>query len=129
MADINADGWLDIFVCNAGSMRNPALRSNQLFINNRDLTFTESADKYGLSDSGYTTHASFFDYDMDGDLDCFKIDNSPVPVNSLGYPKQRDLFADNWNVPDYLKVEEITCTAMITGILLKLPSRLAYMAL
>ncbi len=103
MADINVDGWLDIFVCNAGSMHHAALRSNQLFINNKDLTFTESAEKYGLNDSGYTTQVSFFDYDLDGDLDCFKIDNSPVPVNSLGYPKQRDLFADKWNVPDYLK--------------------------
>jgi hypothetical protein len=103
MADINADGWLDIFVCNAGSMHNAALRSNQLFINNKDLTFTDSAEKYGLKDSGYTTQVSFFDYDIDGDLDMFKIDNSPVPVNSLGYPKQRDVFADKWNVPDYLK--------------------------
>ncbi|MEY2918346.1 MAG: hypothetical protein RIS73_2060, partial [Bacteroidota bacterium] len=60
MADVNADGWLDIFVCNAGSMHNASLRSNQLFINNHDLTFTESADKYGLKDSGYTTQVSFF---------------------------------------------------------------------
>ncbi len=103
MADINADGWLDIFVCNAGSMHNAVLRSNQLFINNHDLTFTESAEKYGLKDSGYTTQVSFFDYDMDGDLDMFKIDNSPVPVNSLGYPQQRDVIAANWNVADYLK--------------------------
>lgn len=103
MADIDADGWLDIFVSNAGNMHNGALRSNQLFINNHNLTFTESAAKYGLSDSGYTTQVSFFDYDLDGDLDCFKIDNSPVPVNSLGYPKQRDLPADKWNVAGYLK--------------------------
>lgn len=103
MADINADGWLDIFVSNAGNMHNTLLRSNQLFINNHDLTFTESAEKYGLKDSGYTTQVSFFDYDLDGDLDMFKIDNSPVPVNSLGYPKQRDVLADKWNVPNYLK--------------------------
>ncbi len=103
MADINADGWLDIFVSNAGNMHNGALRSNQLFINNHNLTFTESAAKYGLADSGYTTQVSFFDYDLDGDLDCFKIDNSPVPVNSLGYPKQRDLQAEKWNVAWYLK--------------------------
>ena len=103
MADINADGWLDIFVCNAGSMQNAALRSNQLFINNKNLTFTESATQYGLADAGYTTQVSFFDYDLDGDLDMFKIDNSPVPVNSLGYPKQRDLAAEKWNVPSFLK--------------------------
>jgi enediyne biosynthesis protein E4 len=114
MADVNADGWLDIFVCNAGSMHNAALRSNQLFINNHlspspngegggEVTFTESAAKFGLADSGYTTQASFFDYDLDGDLDMFKIDNSPVPVSSLGYPKQRDVLAQDWKVADYLK--------------------------
>ncbi|CAN5479371.1 VCBS repeat-containing protein [soil metagenome] len=103
MADINGDGWLDIFVSNAGSMDNAALRSNQLFINNHDLTFTESAAKYRLNDSGYTTQVSFFDYDLDGDLDMFKIDNSPIPVNSLGYPKQRDVAADKWKVAAYLK--------------------------
>jgi hypothetical protein len=103
MVDVNADGWLDIFVSNAGSMDNAALRSNQLFVNNHDLTFTESAAKYGLNDSGYTTQVSFFDYDMDGDLDMFKIDNSPVPVSSLGYPKQRDMPAGKWNVANNLK--------------------------
>ncbi len=114
MADVNADGWLDIFVCNAGSMQNAALRSNQLFINNHlspspggegrgEVTFTESAAKFGLTDSGYTTQVSFFDYDLDGDLDMFKIDNSPVAVSSLGYPKQRDVLAQNWKVADYLK--------------------------
>jgi len=103
MVDINNDGWLDIYVCNAGSIQNAGLRKNQLFINNHDLTFTDSAAQYGLDNDGYTTQASFFDYDMDGDLDCFIINNSPVPVNSLGYPKQRDLLAEKWNVPDFLK--------------------------
>jgi hypothetical protein len=103
MVDINNDGWLDIYVCNAGNMQNAGLRKNQLFINNHDLTFTDSAAQYGLDNDGYTTQASFFDYDMDGDLDCFIINNSPVPVNSLGYPKQRDLLAEKWNVADFLK--------------------------
>ena len=103
MVDINNDGWLDIYVCNAGNMHNGTLRKNQLFINNHDLTFTESAEKYGLADSGYTTQASFFDYDMDGDLDCFIINNSPIPINSLSYPQQRNVLAQNWAVPDYLK--------------------------
>lgn len=102
-ADVNNDGWLDIYVCNAGNMNNAALRKNQLFINNHDLTFTERAVEFGLADSGYSTQASFFDYDMDGDLDCFIINNSPIAVNSLGYPHQRDLPADKWNVPDNLK--------------------------
>ena len=100
MVDINNDGWLDIYVCNAGNMNDSNLRRNQLFINNHDLTFTESAAKYGLDINGYSTQASFFDYDLDGDLDCFIIENSPVPVSSLGYPKQRDVLASNWKVAD-----------------------------
>ena len=58
-------------------------RRNKLYINNHNLTFTESAAKYGLDISAYTTQVSFFDYDMDGDLDCFMINNSPIPINQL----------------------------------------------
>jgi hypothetical protein len=101
--DINHDNWLDIYVCNAGNMQSAGLRKNQFFINNHNLTFTDSAAKYGLDNDGYSIQSSFFDYDIDGDLDCFIINNSPVPVNSLGYPKQRDLPADKWNVADNLK--------------------------
>lgn len=98
MVDINNDGWLDIFVCNAGSMSDSSLRRNQLFINNHDLTFTESAAEYGLDDAGYTTQVSFFDYDLDGDLDCFIINNSPISPNSLNYANQRDLPDADWQV-------------------------------
>mgnify|MGYP003694742923 CR=1 FL=1 len=59
MADINGDGWLDIYVCNAGNMHDPELRKNQLFINNHNLTFTDSAEQYGLAEDGYSTQASF----------------------------------------------------------------------
>ena len=103
LADVNADGWLDIYVCNAGNMFDPALRKNQLFINNHNLTFTESAEKYGLDNSGYSTQASFFDYDLDGDLDCFIVNNTPIPVNTLNYANMRDLPADKWAVADFLK--------------------------
>lgn len=102
-ADINADGWLDIYVCNAGNMFDVALRKNQLFINNHNLTFTESAEKYGLDNSGYSTQASFFDYDLDGDLDCFLVNNTPIPVNTLNYANMRDLPAEKWAVADFLK--------------------------
>ena len=101
--DINGDGWLDIYVCNAGSMLDSMLRKNQLFINNHDLTFTESAAKYGLGNNGYTTQASFFDYDLDGDLDCFMVNNSPIPVNTLNYANMRDLPLSESRVPDFLK--------------------------
>ncbi len=100
--DINNDGWLDIYVCNSGHMSN-GHRKNQLYINNHNLTFTESSKKYGLDISAYTTQVSFFDFDNDGDLDCFMIDNSPIPVNQLGYAANRDLPEDKWKVGDFLK--------------------------
>jgi hypothetical protein len=90
MADVNGDGWLDIYVCNAGHMDDGTLRRNQLFINDHHNHFTDSAEQYGLADSGYTTQASFFDYDGDGDLDCFIINNSPM-VNTLDYVNQREI--------------------------------------
>lgn len=93
LVDINADGWLDIYVCNAGNMLDKTLRKNQLFINNHNLTFTEQAAQYGLDNDGYSTQASFFDYDVDGDLDCFLVNNSPIPVNTLNYANMR-------NIPD-----------------------------
>ena len=83
MADINADGWLDIYVCNAGIDKWKTQDGNKLFINNHDLTFTEKAKEYGLDEKGYTTHAAFFDYDLDGDLDCYILNNSFIPVNTL----------------------------------------------
>jgi len=68
-ADVNGDGWLDIYVCSSGHMPT-GNRKNKLYINNHNNTFTESAAKYGLDISAYTTQVSFFDYDGDGDLDC-----------------------------------------------------------
>ena len=102
MVDINADGWLDIYVCNAGFQSGVA-QENELYINNRDGTFSEKAAAYGLADAGYTTHASFFDYDLDGDLDCYILNNSFIPVNTLNYANKRDLRAEQWPVADYLK--------------------------
>lgn len=102
MVDINADGWLDIYVCNSGHMIN-GNRRNKLYINNHNLTFTDSAAEYGLAVSAYTTQVSFFDYDMDGDLDCFMINNSPMPVNTLNNANRRDLPDNKWPVEPFLK--------------------------
>jgi len=102
MTDINNDGWLDIYVCNSGHMKD-GNRRNKLYINNHNLSFTESAKQYGLDISAYTTQVSFFDYDMDGDLDCFMINNSPMPINNLGYSNKRDLPEAKWPVADFLK--------------------------
>ncbi|GAB4001084.1 VCBS repeat-containing protein [Spirosoma daeguense] len=75
LADVNADGWLDIYVSYSG-LRPDSLRRNQLFINNHNLTFTDQAATYGLDDAGYSVQANFFDYDRDGDLDCFLINHN-----------------------------------------------------
>lgn len=75
IVDINGDGWLDIYVCKSGNPNGPN-RHNELFINNGDLTFTEKAAEYGLDVLGLSNHASFFDYDRDGDLDCYLLNNS-----------------------------------------------------
>jgi len=90
IADVNADGFLDIYVCNAGDGKGVD-RENELYINNGDLTFTEKAHHYGLADSGLTTHAVFFDYDKDGDIDCYVLNNSSQPVSSLGYRNLREV--------------------------------------
>ena len=103
MADINNDGWLDIYVCNAGYHKSVLKQSNQLFINTHQLAFKESAKEYGLNETGYTTHAAFFDYDMDGDLDCYILNNSFIPVNTLNYSNKRELRAADWPVADFLK--------------------------
>ena len=102
MVDINNDGLLDIYVCNAGNIEGED-RNNELFINNGDLTFTEKASEYNLNENGFTTHAAFFDYDLDGDLDVYILNNSFIPVASLGYNNKRDLRAKDWNLPDVFK--------------------------
>lgn len=78
MADINGDGHLDIYVC-AVSREHGLKGQNQLFLNKGDGTFTETAAQYGLNFSGYSTQAAFFDYDHDGDLDCYIVNQSHHP--------------------------------------------------
>ena len=68
-ADINQDGWMDIYVSQGGPYSRDK-RKNLLLINQGDLTFIEKAEEYGLDDTGISTQSAFFDYDKDGDLDC-----------------------------------------------------------
>jgi enediyne biosynthesis protein E4 len=86
MVDINGDGWLDIYVCNGGEIPGDD-RANELYINQRNGQFKEEAHAYGLDDRGISTQAIFFDYDHDGDLDCFVLNNSNKSVESFGYSK------------------------------------------
>ncbi len=80
MADVNADGLLDIYVCQVGQYKQFS-GQNQLFVNNGNGTFTERAAEYGLALKAFCTQAAFFDYDLDGDLDCFVLCHS---VHSAG---------------------------------------------
>ncbi|MEN9570349.1 MAG: hypothetical protein RL172_1580 [Bacteroidota bacterium] len=88
MADVNADGWLDIYVCNSGDIKGDN-KENELYINQHNNTFKEAAKAYGLNDPGYTTHVSFFDYDLDGDLDCYILNNSFVDVRKFDLEEVR----------------------------------------
>ena len=76
MEDINKDGWLDIYVCKFGYTENPQDRVNLLYINNQDGTFSEKGRQYGLANTGYSIQAAFIDYDKDGDLDMYLV-NQP----------------------------------------------------
>ena len=92
-ADVNSDGLLDIYVCKSGKPEGPN-RHNELFINQGDLTFTEDSKSYGLDVLGLSVHAAFFDADLDGDLDCYVLNNSLRSVG--GY----DLIKNQRNTPD-----------------------------
>src|SRR4030095_13213325 len=78
MADVNGDGFLDIYV-SAVSNRYGLTGHNELFINNGNGSFTDKSNEYGLDFSGFTTQTAFFDYDHDGDLDCFILNQSHHP--------------------------------------------------
>lgn len=75
MADINGDGFIDIYICRAGGGL-AAERTNLVYINNRDLTFVERSAELGLVDSNHSISANIFDYDLDGDLDIFVVNHS-----------------------------------------------------
>lgn len=95
VVDINADGHLDMYVCKSGPPAGEKIagmtgvRHNELFINRGDGTFEESAEEYGLAIVGLSVHSAFFDYDRDGDLDCYLLNNSTRATT--GYDLQEGL--------------------------------------
>ncbi len=89
MDDVNGDGLLDIYICKVAPISGDETH-NLLYLNNGDATFTESAKKYGLAFSGFTTQASFFDYDKDGDLDVYLLNHSVHSVRSYGKVSKRN---------------------------------------
>ena len=98
MADVNNDGFIDIYVCKyvQGDLE---LSENFLYINNGNLTFTESAREYGLADKAFSIQANFIDVNMDGNLDVFVV-NQPTSVGkrqgkNTAIPRnERGLYSD-----------------------------------
>lgn len=76
MVDINSDGWLDIYVCRSGPDYQVIPTPNLLYINNRNGTFSEQAERYGIAGNELSTQAVFFDMELDGDLDLFLLNHS-----------------------------------------------------
>ena len=98
MADVNGDGLLDIYVCKSGDIKGQN-RSNSLFINNGitasgEVSFSEKAKEYGLDNKGLSTHAVFFDYDNDNDLDCYLLTNSFRSVGNYDLIKDQRTISD-----------------------------------
>ena len=99
LADVNGDGRLDVYLCRAGQGP-PDTRGNELWINegagaDGAPRFSEQAARWGVADQGYSTQSAFLDYDRDGDLDLFVINNSPKPANSFGLRNTRGV-RDPW---------------------------------
>ena len=83
MEDVNADGYIDIYIAKGiYQHKNPKLRVNRLYINNRDNTFSEMAKEYGIASTNATIQSVFFDYDLDGDLDLYLL-NQPMDTDTL----------------------------------------------
>ena len=120
MVDINNDGFLDIYVCKVGNYKT-LKATNELYINNGDTTFTEEAKKYGLDFSGFSTQASFFDYDQDGDMDMYLLNHSVHSTYSYGNAKLReksdvlagDLLFENTTEKGAIKFIDVTKKAGI----------------
>lgn len=109
--DINHDGFLDLYVCKSGKPDAP-LRKNQFFINNGEGTFKDRAAEYGMDFMGLSVHSAFFDYDKDGDLDCYLLNNSLRSIGSYDIIEDQRLRPDPESGNKLLKNME-----METGVL------------
>ncbi len=91
MADVNSDGYLDIYVCRSGSFHD---KSNLLYINNGDGTFIESSREYNVADTGNSVQGSFLDFDNDGDLDLYVANYPPLDFKAPNF-----VYSSNQKLP------------------------------
>ena len=99
MGDVNGDGYLDIYVCAVVGI-NGFVGFNELYINNGDQTFTESAAKYGLDFDTFSSSAAFLDFDLDGDLDIYLLNHAIHTQESFGKSSLR--YKRNYQTGDVL---------------------------
>ncbi len=102
--DVNRDGFADIYICKYGFSQNENDRRNELYINNGDLTFTESARQYGVDNTGYSIQSSFFDYDKDGLVDLYVL-NQPSNARAV----RQTYFTASANESDFLDNNTSDC--------------------
>jgi enediyne biosynthesis protein E4 len=88
MADVNGDGRLDLYVSGVNYLSRRG--RNVLYINNGDSTFTDRTREFGLEHVGYSTQATFFDYDVDGDLDMYLLNHSVHTERGVSARPQRE---------------------------------------
>ncbi len=102
MADVNGDDLLDIYVSRGLQFASPELRANRLYLNLGDGTFREAAAEFGIADAGFSVQSTFFDYDLDGDLDMYLINRPDVKLMEEYDPDKRLKAAQDPYVRDQL---------------------------
>jgi hypothetical protein len=118
--DINNDGWQDIYVCKSASLNNSELRKNKLFINQKNNTFKEEAQKWGLDDDGFSMQSYFFDYDKDGDLDMYLVNHrvdfkNTLRLEKIGSQELNPQTSDHLFRNDGTKFTDVTLTSGIAN--------------